>query len=368
MTSCRKGETVIPSEKEKVDDGEVTEAKGFYLLNEGNMGSNKASLDYYDFATGVYTKNIFAERNPSVTKELGDVGNDLKVYGKRLYAVINCSNLIEVMTADSARDIGMVNIENCRYIAFYGGKAYVTSYAGPVQLGTNQLGYVAEIDTATLQVTRKCTVGRQPDELAILPGEFTHDGKPKIYVANSGGYTPANYDSTVSVIDIESFTEEKKINIAVNLHRIRADKHGDLYITSRGDYYNVPSNLYCYDPKAEVIKKTFDIPASNLCIAGDSIYLYSWEYSYTSGGEVVKYAMVNAATEELITDKIISDGTDALIKVPYGISVYPHTREFIVTDAGDYVSPGTLYYFNADGTLKWKTETGDIPAHVAYVY
>ena len=34
------------------------EIKGFFLLNEGNMGSNKASLDYYDYETGVYTRNI----------------------------------------------------------------------------------------------------------------------------------------------------------------------------------------------------------------------------------------------------------------------------------------------------------------------
>ena len=48
-----------------------TSVKGFFLLNEGNMGSNKATLDYFDYETGIYHKNIYAERNPGVVQELG---------------------------------------------------------------------------------------------------------------------------------------------------------------------------------------------------------------------------------------------------------------------------------------------------------
>lgn len=74
------------------------------------MGSNKASLDYYDAETGVYSKNIYPERNPGVVKELGDVGNDIQIYGNKLYAVINCSHFVEVMDVRTARHIGVVSI------------------------------------------------------------------------------------------------------------------------------------------------------------------------------------------------------------------------------------------------------------------
>ena len=63
-----------------------------YLLNEANMGSNKSSIDYVDFRNAYYVRNIYAERNPEVVKELGDVGNDIQIYGNKLYAVINCSH------------------------------------------------------------------------------------------------------------------------------------------------------------------------------------------------------------------------------------------------------------------------------------
>ena len=31
---------------------------GFYVLNEGNMGSNKCTLDYYDYDRHTYIRNI----------------------------------------------------------------------------------------------------------------------------------------------------------------------------------------------------------------------------------------------------------------------------------------------------------------------
>lgn len=60
--------------------------------------------------------------------------------------------------------------------------------------------------------------------------------------------------------------------------------------------------------------------------------------------------------------------TEEKIKTPYGIAVNPETREIFVTDAKNYVTPGTLYCFSPDGKLKWEVTTGDIPAHFAFLY
>ena len=163
VSSCREEDKITPSTGNEVTDGsDAGEVKGFFLLNEGNMGSNKATLDYFDYATGVYTRNIFAERNPGVALELGDVGNDLGIYGGKLYAVINCSNLVEVMEAETAVHVAEIPLPNCRYIAFDGGYAYVSSYAGAVEFDPEyRRGYVAKIDTVTLQVVDTCGVGYQ---------------------------------------------------------------------------------------------------------------------------------------------------------------------------------------------------------------
>lgn len=72
LTACRDDVEMLLSEEEYTGDTRPVQGyKGFYLLNEGNMGSNKSTLDYYDFATGIYTRNIYAEVNPTVPKELG---------------------------------------------------------------------------------------------------------------------------------------------------------------------------------------------------------------------------------------------------------------------------------------------------------
>ena len=60
FSSCRKIEIVVPSEYELVSDGIHPEAnpQGMYLVNEGNMGSNKCTLDYLDYVNGYYIRNM----------------------------------------------------------------------------------------------------------------------------------------------------------------------------------------------------------------------------------------------------------------------------------------------------------------------
>ena len=67
-TSCREDELVVPAEYDPVPAVPDSEGRirGMYLLNEGNMGSNKCTLDYLDYVTGLYARNIYPERNPNV--------------------------------------------------------------------------------------------------------------------------------------------------------------------------------------------------------------------------------------------------------------------------------------------------------------
>ncbi len=128
ITGCREDELVVPTEFEIIGDEQYdSSVRGFYLVNEGNMGSNKCTLDYYDYITGLYSRNIYAEKNPTVIKELGDVGNDIGIYGSKLYVVVNCSHKVEVLDARTGVRLGQVDIPNCRYIKFHIGKAYVSS-------------------------------------------------------------------------------------------------------------------------------------------------------------------------------------------------------------------------------------------------
>ena len=361
LSGCRREIPFLHSEEEELTSGGTGHeaVKGFFLLNEGNMGSNKASLDFFSYETGKYMRNIYPSRNPDNVKELGDVGNDLAIYGGKLYAVINCSHYVEVMDVKTAKHVGSIDILNCRYIAFNEGKAYVSSYAGPVQIDPNaRPGKVVEVDTTSLKVTREVVVGYQPEEMVITGG--------KLYVANSGGYRFPNYDTTVSVVDLETFEVINTIDVAINLHRMTKDRFGRIYVSSRGNYYDVGADVYVIDSNADRLVGNLGIPASEMCISGDSIYMTSVEWNYTTNRNTVSYTLYDMAREKIVSHNFIADGTDKQIQIPYGIAVNPDTKEVFISDAKDYVTPGRLYCFSPEGNLKWEVTTGDIPAHFAF--
>lgn len=353
LTACRTDDEIVASTSTKVTQPDAEVGMGVYLLNEGNMGSNKATIDYFDYSTGIYSKNIYAERNPEVVYELGDVGNDIEIYGDRLYAVINCSNLVEVMDAATATHRGVVSIPNCRYITFSGDYAYVSSYAGEVGIDPNaRLGYVAKVDLESLEVVAECTVGYQPEDMAVADG--------KLYVAASGGYMAPNFDNRVSIIDLDSFTLIENIEVGVNLHRMELDEYGYLWVSSRGDYGDIASCTYIIDTASDSVVGVLDVPNSNMTRSGDKIYICS--------SDEVSFTVVDTRTQTVIDDNFIKDGTQSDITTPYGIAANPTTGELFITDAKGYYTSGKLHCYSSDGVLKWSVTTGDIPSAITFYY
>lgn len=366
LAGCRHDELVVPTEYDIINDvpDPDTSIRGFYLVNEGNMGSNKCTLDYFDYFTGLYARNFYAERNPNVIKELGDVGNDIGIYGSKLYVVVNCSHKVEVLDSRTGTRLGQVDIPNCRYVRFYRGKAYVSSYVGPVLIDPDApKGAVYEVDTTSLKVTRKVSVGYQPEEMEIVDDYM--------YVANSGGYRVPNYDNTVSVIQMVDFKQVQQIPVGINLHRLKKDRYNKLWVTSRGDYQSRPSRMYVLDKRRGynqmIVTDTLPFGVSNMAIRGDSLYFYSTEWNNYTQSNTITYGIVDVRTKRLVSNNFITDGTEKEITIPYGIAVHPETGDILVTDAKNYVSSGTLYCFDRQGRKKWSVRTGDIPAHITFL-
>jgi DNA-binding beta-propeller fold protein YncE len=360
FVGCRTDDTIIPEEREFLLIQNVTGIKGFYLLNEGNMNMNKATLDYYDYSSGMYRRNVYGQANPNAVLGLGDVGNDIGIYGSKLYVLVNNSNKIEIMDAKTCKRLGIIDLQNCRYITFAAGKAYVSAYRGQAEMGTDSPnGVVVEIDTALLTIGRTIVVGRQPEELVVAAG--------KLYVANSGGYSPPNYERTVSVIDLNTFEVIKTIDVAPNLHRLKADRYGYVWVSSRGDNLEAPSNLYIIDTKDDTLIKAFDIACANFAISTDTAYIIGSEFSYSTFTETTSYSMIDVKNQTILEGSFLPQSIINEIKMPYGIAVDPISRNIYITDATDYVSPGKLYCIDKSGNVLIRAfRTGDIPAHIAF--
>ena len=337
LLGCRGDEIVYPTIGTHVTD-EVRKG-GLYVLCEGNMGSNKARLDYMNLEKGEYYANWYGSQNPHQLKELGDVGNDIQAYGKRLYAVINCSHKVEVMDLQ-ARHIAKIDIPNCRYLAFRGDKMYVSAYVGTVA-NPELLGSVFEVDTASLQITREVKVGHQPDELCVM-GD-------KLYVVNSGGYLTNRYDSTISVIDLQSFTEIRKINVGLNPTRIRMDDYQRLWVACQGNYGSVKPQLVVLEN--EEISHRIPTPCANLSILGSTVYIINNETN-----------TIQSINSQLST---LNFQLSTPFEHPYGLLA---TEDALyVSDAKNYVSSGILYCFDYSGHERWRARTGDIPGHLCRV-
>ena len=369
VSSCREDFYIIPSQNQ---DTGVAPTRGnilgMYVLNEGNMGSNKASIDFLDLdenkPTVHYLRNIYSERNPNVVKELGDVGNDIKIYGSKLWIVVNVSNKVEVATADSCKRITQINIPNCRYLAFKDGFAYVSSYVGPVKFDKDApLGMVYKVDTMDFKKKDSVVVGYQPEELCIVDN--------KLYVANSGGYRAPNYDHTLSEIDLTTFKEIRKIKVGLNPHHCQVDHYGQIWVTSRGNYNDVPSRIYrLYKGRNQLyeVMDSIDTPVSGLSIVGDSLYYYGSAWNSATATNTISYGLINVRTHQTIETNLFSSPEVKSITMPYGIMVNPIERDFYLMDAKNYVSSGSLLHFKPDGTHDFTVQTGDIPGHATFVY
>lgn len=368
---CRKEDTLrfLPGENGEPSDYEVVDAavnasaepSGIYLVNQGNQGSNKARLDFLNFHNGFYIRDVFTEYNPEVVKGLGDTGNDVQVYKGKVFVVVNGSHKVEIMDAYSMKRLAQVDVPNCRFIAFDGNHAYVTSYvAKDKESLKTQKGALYCIDLDTYKVTGQVTVGYQPEQLVIMDG--------KAYVANSGGYV-AGYDDTVSVVDLKSMKVEYDIKVAVNLELMLVDADGVIWVSSRGNYIDVSSTLNYLVKKGDKYELggSVNVPVSSMAMAGDKIYVIGLTYIPPTWKPTTTYNIVNVKTRELESGSFITDGTESDIATAFTVTVNPGNGDIYVTDAKDYVSSGTLHCYTGSGKHKWSVRTGDIPARIAFL-
>jgi len=331
LSSCHK-DKVNPKPATPVTDG-------FYILNQGLFNDNNSTLSFYSYSTKAVTADIFNSAN---ARGLGDTGNDIEIYGSKMYIVVNISSTVEVVDPKTAKSIRQIKLFNGttarepRDIAFYKGNAYVTSYDGTV----------AVIDTATLGVTKYINVGRNPEQLAVANG--------KIYVANSGGLDYPNYDKTVSVIDPASGTVTKTITVADNPQNVGTDNNGNVYVLSAGNYNDVGPSLAVIDDNTDAVKSQTDFDGSGMVIQGTTAY-------FITSTNTIK--VFDLKTMTATTSSFISDGTT--VTTPYALAVDGSTGEVFVTDAKDYTSAGAVYAFDKNGKKEYSISVGINPGKIA---
>ena len=377
LTGCElvgfgpKGPAEEPSKDAELSGTQVevsaipAELRKVFVLNEGGMGSNNATLDFLRISDGNYVTGAFKKMNPGAGAGLGDVGNDVAVHGDELWIVVNNSGIVEVISARDEREIAAIPVATPRAIAFDDTYAYVTSWAGAYANGNYDNGYYAitdyrnpkgrvyRINLASKLVEGSVEVGYQPEGIAYDEG--------MLFVANSGGIAsqlPPDYayDRTVSVIDTRSFTVTKTVDVQVNLKNVYADGAGNIYVTCLGDYWSVHSGLYKIDRNAVATHVSDYVGISAMkdgvlyCIGSED------EFDWSGAPKTWKAFSCKDGVKSGLSWPV-----DA--KTPYSLCVFDG-KTYLLGDAGDYFNPGTVSLY-ANGAKAWTVTAGVCPGHFA---
>lgn len=334
------------------ENGDVSEmgTEEIYVLSEGLFNQNNSTLARYSFHQGRRTNKYFFVNNQ---RGLGDTANDMAIYGDKIYVVVNVSSTVEVIdfaTGKSVRQIRMLREDGSsrqpRAITFHDNKAYVCSFDGTV----------ARIDTSTLEIEEVTAAGRNADAICVQNG--------KLYVSNSGGldYSGIGVDHTVSVINIATFKEIKKIEVGPNPATILAGPDDAVYVVTRGrqieegDYH-----LVKIDSRTDAVAATYNEKALNFTIDGPIAYLYT--YDYQTKASAIK--VFDLTTGTVIRENFITDGT--LIHTPFSIQMNPFSGNVYITEAYNYTGKGDVLCFNQQGQLQFRlNEIGLNPNKVVF--
>ncbi len=310
------------------------ESAELLILSEGLFNMNNSSLAFYNLADGTYDYNIFKTLNK---RGLGDTANDMVEYGNKIYIAVAVSSEIEILDGESLLSIAQIPLfspdgiaRQPRRLLAYNGSLYISCFDGSL----------VELDTLSLSVSRMTSLGRNPEHFTVANN--------KIYVSNSGGLDYPYYDTTVSVVDLNSFSEIKRISVGTNPGCIGTSGSGDVYVISRGNYGTEDYTLHKIDTEIDTVIRSFqDIHPLGFCIEGDYLYMYNYNFT-TQSNWIRRFNCLDDCFDNWAID------SPAELETPYSIKVNSATGEIFITDAKNFVLYGDVFCFSADGSLKYR--------------
>ncbi|WP_432670488.1 T9SS type A sorting domain-containing protein [Flavobacterium sp. SM2513] len=315
-------------------------ADGVFILNEGGAGSGNASVSF--FSNNVLTNSIYATANPNESA-LGDTGQSIAFNGDYAYIVLNISNTIKVINRNTFAYVATIStgLDNPRYMAFANGKGYVTNWGQ----GSTTDDYLAVINLATHSVENTIALDGGVEKISTI--------NDKLYVAHQGGFGVGN---TLSVVNPISLTVEASISVG-DVPNSMLVNNGFLYVLCGGSpswsAAETDGKLIKINLTTNTVESTLNFPSlhpSNLkgTATGTDFYFTIDANVYTS----------TLASTTIPTTALFSLGAQGVYGI-YGMELIDD--QLFVADAGNYVSPGTVYIYTTSGTLVQNYTVGVIP-------
>jgi DNA-binding beta-propeller fold protein YncE len=294
----------------------MTASQKVYVLNEGNLGSGKATLSMFDTGNEQVIEDVYRLQNG---EGMGDVMQSVNRINRNHYLVINHSSKIIVCDANFKKTAVIGGLPSPRYIAAVSpGKAYVTD------LSANAINVV---DLFENRVSGKIILSGWTEQILPLYNEA--------FVCN----LRRNYLYVINTVEDKL---KDSILVGPNAGNIVIDKFSKVWVLSGGDAAaKVPPSLNKIDPFQHRLEQKIILGgdgASNLCIngAGDRLYFLN--------GDVMSMRADNETAPTFFSGK----GS----RNYYGMGVNPANGDVYLADVLDYMQRSNIYVLGADGSQK----------------
>lgn len=328
------------------NDNGTTTAKyetGIFIVNEGAFTQGNASVTFYDAAADSTAANIFSDTNG---RPLGDVAQSMTFHNEYGYIVVNNSNKVEVVDANTFEEVATITGFNFprQFLPINNDQAYVSQWGSDGFSGSIKI-----IDLNTFSITDSIiTGGNGADKMTMIDD--------KVYVGQNGGY---GVDNHFVRIDPNTGIVLDSIYSEFNPSDFIQDKNGLIWGLSLGAYNwttteDSPAKITAYNPSDLSIAKEFELSQST----------YSTDLKIDAAGDKLYFIIGTEILEMDVDDTTLSLTTFASGSNFSCLGYDTAEGRIYAGIAPDFSSAGTMNVYNENGDLLETINAGVGPGEI----
>jgi YVTN family beta-propeller protein len=317
---------------------------GVFVVNEGNFLHADGSVTFINRSSGEVTNDLFGAVNAG--RALGDVVQSMTVAGDFAYVVVNNSNKMEVVNANTFEaSYTLSDLKLPRYFTTIGNKGYITEWVG---FSSGQKGRVSVVDLDSHTITSNVVTDAGAENIVEAGG--------KLFVSN-------NFTNTVSVINPSTLQVVQTLEVGDSPGAFVKDSQNKLWVICGGGSdanYNPLNNgrLVQIDVASNTVSKTIELNTNvsdNVAInkAGNQLF-------YFKGKSVYR---INTTDTAAPSAPLLTEATAVSF---YSIGIDPETDILYVADPKAFQANGTVYTYSTAGEARGTFSVGIGPNNFVF--